>query len=357
MVGDCGSLGAVGEWQKITPPDIVVQSGDKLQAFAFAVDPVNSGTVYFGTAYQHQWKSTDCGSTWAPGDSGRNGEAWNHAMNWTFVVDPIEPNVVYTNSGYGDHGSGLWKSIDSGANWDAAWPPANQPELDGHLTYNFANVLVMDPADHKHLILTFHETCMLDGAQTCIAESKDAGTTWKLIAGQADWNGGEGQILYFLDASDHWIWGSQTNGFYRTENGGASWTQLKDEHDMVFSTSHLQGSGMYRTAADVYYLAAANGLYRSTDAGKTWTSIPDTGPISGGMLGDGETLYTSRCYFGGFCQERTDFLLTSPESDGLTWTVLPSPPMTEGGSLGFDKGHDLLFSSNGADGFWRVRTR
>ena len=104
VVGDCGGLAAPGTWENITPPDIVVPPGEELAAFAFAVDPVNSGTVYFGTAYQRMWKTTDCGSTWVPGDTGRNGAAWEHAMNWTFLVDPIEPNVVYTNTGYGDMG-------------------------------------------------------------------------------------------------------------------------------------------------------------------------------------------------------------------------------------------------------------
>lgn len=356
VVGDCGGLGEPGVWENITPPGIVVASGDKLAAFAFAVDPVNSGTVYFGTAYQRMWKTTDCGSTWTAGETGRNGEAWMHAMNWTFVVDPIEPNVVYTNTGYGNMGSGLWKSVNSGADWDPIWPPPNQPTLDdGHLTYNFANIVAMDPEDHRHLLLTFHESCTLDGAKTCIAESEDAGASWHLIAGQPDWDGGEGQILYFLDGRDTWIWGSQSNGFYRTENAGGSWTKLVDEKGAEFSTSHLQGSGLYRAKTGVFYLAASNGVYRSPD-GKAWTLVPDTGPIGGGLVGDGTTMYTSRCYFGDFCMPRTDLLLTSPETDGQSWTVLPSPPMSQGGSLGYDRGHHLLYSSNGAAGFWRVRT-
>lgn len=356
VVGDCGALAAPGVWENITPPDIVVPSGEDLAAFAFAVDPVNQGTVYFGTAYQRMWKTTDCGSTWAPADTGRNGAAWNHAMNWTFAVDPIEPNVVYTNTGYGDMGSGLWKSINSGVDWDPIWPPPGQPDLDdGHLTYNFANVIALDPDDHRHLLLTFHETCTLDGARTCIAESDDAGATWRLIPGRPEWDGNEGQILYFLDARDHWIWGSQSNGFFRTDDGGRTWTQLVDETGAPFYTSHLQGSGMYRTAAGTYYLAASNGVYRSPD-GRAWTLVPMTGPIGGGLVGNGTTLFYSRCYFGDFCEPREDMLLTSPETDGQTWTVLPSPTMTQGGSLGYDPGHRLLYSSNGADGFWRVRT-
>src|SRR6185503_16069895 len=63
-VGDCDGLGAVGEWQDITPP-IELAEDEELAAFAFAVDPIHSGTVYFGTAYQKMWKTTDCGASWA----------------------------------------------------------------------------------------------------------------------------------------------------------------------------------------------------------------------------------------------------------------------------------------------------
>jgi hypothetical protein len=356
QVGDCDGLGAVGEWQDITPPQIMPPEGESLAAFAFAVDPVHSGTVYFGTANQQMWKSTNCGATWARIGIGPTEDPWEQAMNWTFLVDPIAPDTVYTNTGYGSHGNGLWKSTDQGATWNVIWPPANQPDLAAHLTYQFANVVVMDPEDHLHLLLTFHEECRLDDATTCIAETTDGGATWTLVKGQPGWNGNEGQILYFLDDEDTWLWGSQTNGFFRTDNHGASWTEVHDENGDPFFTSHLQGSGMYKNAAGIYHLAAGNGLYRSPD-GITWTLVPDTGPIGGGIVSDGDTMYYGRCYFGDFCEPRGDLLLTSPEADGLTWTPLPSPDMRRGGSLAYDLGHDLLYSSNGESGFWRVVTR
>jgi hypothetical protein len=40
-----------------------------------------------------------------------------------------------------------------------------------------------------------------------------------------------------------------------------------------------------------------------------------------------------------------------------TWTVLPSPTLTMGGTLGYDPGHGLLYSSNGRSGFWRIKVR
>ena len=47
--------------------------------------------------------------------------------------------------------------------------------------------------------------------------------------------------------------------------------------------------------------------------------------------------------------------LTSPESDGRAWTALPNvPKLSQGGNLGYDPAHKVLYSSNLAAGLWRV---
>jgi hypothetical protein len=279
-------------------------------------------------------------------------------MNWTFAVDPKDPQVVYTNSGYGTMGSGLLKSVNAGVDWDIIWPPPQQPDLSAHFQYNFANVVTIDPADHLHLVLTFHEACIgMAGVATCIAESFDAGARWKLIPGDPVWNGNEGQLFYFLDNSRTWIWASQTNGFYRSENSGASWTVLLDAKGKPFFPSHLQGAGLYRAKNGVFYVAAGDGIFRSPD-GKTWTITNNTNPIGGGLASDGTTMFASRCFFGGFCAADTQVFLSSPETDGVTWTLMPSgPKIGMGGEMHYDTGHNLLFASTFQKGFWRVVTK
>lgn len=363
VVGACGALGPVGTWQEITPPPVKMGLATRMPSdaggtFAFAVDPVSSGTVYVGTVYQKMWKSTDCGSTWQPLGTGRQAGSWDHAMNWTFAVDPVEPNVLYTNSGYGTMGSGLLKSVNGGVDWDVVWPPAGQPDLAAHFQYNFANVVTLDPADHKHLVLTFHESCIgMPGVATCIAESFDAAATWKLIPGDPVWNGNEGQLFYFLENARTWIWASQTNGFYRSEDAGKSWAILEDDKGKSFFPSHLQGAGLYRAKNGVFYVAAGNGIYRSPD-GKVWTLAANTGPIGGGIASDGTTIFASRCFFGGFCAAGAQVFMSSPETDGMTWTLLPEgPKLAMGGEMHTDSGHNLLYASTFDKGFWRVVTR
>lgn len=174
-LGACDGLKPSGTWEEITPPEVKAgfgKSKDGGGTFAFAIDPVNQGTVYLGTLYQKVWKSTDCGATWTHVATGKNGAVVDSGMNWTFAVDPIEPNVVYTNSGYG--GNGLFKSKNGGVDWDVVWPPPAQPELGKAFTYNFANVVAMDPKDHLHILLTFHESCLAPHPATCIAETRTA---------------------------------------------------------------------------------------------------------------------------------------------------------------------------------------
>lgn len=351
-VSDCSNLPAAGVFEEITPPEVKTGIGAKNESnqtnggpFAMAVDPVNLGTVYSGTLFQGVWKTTDCGANWTKIATGTNGDDVNRGMNWTLAVDPQEPNVVYTNSGYGSNG--LFKSLDGGVNWTDIWSGKSQPELAKAFTYNFANVIAIDPSDHQHILLTFHEACLAPHPATCIVESFDAGSSWRIIDGEPTWNGNEGQVIFFLDDSKTWLWGSQTNGFWRSGDSGKTWQAIPG-----MTTSHLQGSQILRTRAGSYFAAGSDGIWTSPDGKvETWQLVPDTGPILGGLVSDGTTMYASTCYFGDFCNPR---YLHSAETDGKTWTAMTSPMMSQGGNLGYDKAHKLLYSSNLDAGLWRV---
>jgi hypothetical protein len=135
-VNDCNGLAAPGVFEEITPPEVKTTLGEKTPdgqtkggPFAMAVDPVNQGTIYSGTLLQGVWKSTDCGANWTKIPTGTNAGDVNRGMNWTFAIDPLEPDTVYTNSGYGSNG--LFKSIDGGVNSSYALRAVRRPG--GHL--------------------------------------------------------------------------------------------------------------------------------------------------------------------------------------------------------------------------------
>jgi len=351
-VNACDGLAAPGVFEEITPPKVKAGIGAKTPdgqtnggTFAMAVDPVNLGTVYAGTLFQGLWKSTDCGANWTEIPTGTNGTDVNRGMNWTLMMDPTDPNVLYTNSGYGSNG--LFKTMDGGVNWTDVWSQKSQPDLAKAFTYNFANVVAIDPGNHLHVLLTFHEPCLAPHPATCIAESVTGGATWKIIDGDPSWSGNEGQVIFFLDKSSNWLWGSQTNGFWRSGDSGQSWTAIPK-----MTTSHLQSSQLLRTQSGAFFVAAADGIWTSPDGLATdWKLVADTGPIVGGLVSDGTTMYGSTCYFANFCNPR---YLRSPETDGQTWTAFKSPTLSQGGNLGYDKAHHLLYSSNLDAGLWRV---
>jgi len=353
-VSACDGLAAPGVFEEITPPEVKLGIGQKTAAnatkggtFAMAVDPVNQGTVYAGTLHQGLWKTTDCGASWAIIGTGTSAVDVNSGMNWTLAIDPQAPEVVYTNSGYGT--GDLFKSTDGGVNWTDIWSPKSQPVLGKSFTFNFANVIALDPSDSRHILLTFHEPCLAPHPATCIAESMDAGGSWRLIDGEPSWNGNEGQVIFFLDNSTTWLWGSATNGYWRSGDSGKSWEAIPD-----MTTSHLQGSQITRSADGTFYASSTKGIWRSPDGkAANWTLVPDTGPTVGGLLTTGTTLYASTCYFANKCDSPR--YLKSPEADGQKWTAMPmSPKMTQGGNLGYDKAHKLLYSSNLDAGLWRV---
>jgi photosystem II stability/assembly factor-like uncharacterized protein len=352
-VGNCASLAAEGVFEEITPPSVRAStsaSANQGGSFAITVDPANHGTVYLGTRNSKLWKTTDCGATWRLIATGKNGADINRGMNWTLAIDPMDPNVVYTNSGYGSNG--LFKSPNGGVDWLVIWPPSRQPELARAFTYNFANVVALDPANHLHILLTFHESCLPPHPATCIAETLDGGSTWRLIDGNPKWKGSEGQLIYFLEDSHTWLWGSESNGFWRSNDSGTTWEAIPG---MI--VSHLQGSQLYRRKDGTFFLATTNGIWRSSDGkASNWRLVPNTGPLVGGLVSSDTTMYASTCYFPSFCKQVR--YLSSPEDDGDTWTVMPSPDeITMGGTMGYDGRYHLLYSSNMLGGVWRVVVR
>jgi hypothetical protein len=352
MVQAC-DLAPVGAWQAITPPQVSLPgpSGSTFGTNAFVLDPSQPGVVYLGTSSQGIYKTTDCGSTWVHIDTGNNGAKLDTGRNWTMVIDPIHPDTLYTNSGYGGLTGGLVKSTNGGVDWDIVWPPANDPTWanvvgDG----SFLGMVSMDPGDPTHLLLLFHADCAAPHQPVCLGESTDAGQSWRIVEGDPKMAGAHGGSLFFLGNAKTWLY-RETGGLWRTADGGSSWTQV--------STVGNDGAGsqIYRSATGAFYIGLQSGLARSTD-GISWSIMPGTGQFTGGIAGDGTTIYASDYTVCFDWNSPITPYFTSPEADGMTWTAMPtSPPVQQGGTLAYDASHHILYSSNCQDGFWRVRTQ
>jgi hypothetical protein len=354
--GPCNQLADAGTWESITPPVAPLHSIDPCAyGGEFVMNPLDPSMLYVGTCNEGIWKTTDCGSSWVHINTGTNGVALDSGRQWTFLIDPVDPNILYTNSGYnscvsgstdpGNCINGAFKSTNGGVDWQVIWPPSD-PNLSQVVAYNFVGHLAMDPTDRQHLLVSFHATCAAPHSAACIGESKDGGETWRLVDGLAQWTGGEGQAIYFLDGGGTWLFGSQSNGLWRTSDSGATWTDLNSPQ------GHAAGA-LYRTAGGTFYLATPGGILRSPD-GIAWSLVPNSGDTMLGLTGNGTTLFASR----GFPWDPSTTLYepfwTSPENDGQTWTKISSPMLSNGGSLAYDKVHKILYSTDLGAGVWRV---
>ncbi|MFT3712351.1 MAG: hypothetical protein QM817_32290 [Archangium sp.] len=347
VVLGCSGLADAGVWEELTPP--AARSDVSTNCYyggSFVVDPTDRRNVFLGSCQAGIFKSTDCGATWTKVSTGRHSIDINSGRQWTMAIDPTNPQILYANSGYNLHdgnNSTLYKSINGGVDWDQIWPPANAMGVPG-----FVGGVQMDPTDSQHLLLGMHAACGAPHANACFGESLNGGMTWRIVDGEASWNGGEGSTVSFLGNSDTWIFKSETNGLWRTTNRGQSWTFI--------SGGIAHGTGdLVHTSAGTFIQATSNGVLRSSD-GIMWSAVQNSGNLVNGMtVIEGTTIVSSRGFPwnpGGNPQPYQPFLIS--RDDGLTWSTLPSPMLNNAGQLSFDPDHRILYTSNLNAGFWRV---
>lgn len=333
--------GTVGVWVNITPPVSLDFNSpkDNYGTQTIGSSPVAPRTLYVGTCYQGIWKSTDGGDHWTKVNTGTNGSNLDTGRNWSLAVDPTNPDVVYTVSGYGA-GQGLWKSSNGGKDWAQVF---SQSELQSYTADVYS--VTIDPADHLHLLVAFHSgfNFMPDAG---LAESKNGGQSWTWIAPQP-W--GAGHYAFFI-TSTTWLVTTQGAGLWRTTNSGTSWTKVSAD-----SMQH-GGNQLYRSKTGALYVGGLHQLQRSTDQGEHWSQVgPVTADGYNAVVGDGTVLYAQPANTGAAQQKNTYF--TSAETDGLTWVAFNQQQFTDGPmAMVFDAQNRVVYSSNWGAGVWRLAT-
>jgi hypothetical protein len=251
----------------------------------------------------------------------------------------MQPDVLYTTNLYGKSW-GVFKSTNGGVDWDPLFPTTGDVP-----TYAargaFALLISMDPTDHRHLVVAFHDGCTGPYAPDCVAETSDSGATWRLVSVPNPTHGVDGNGVVVLD-TDRWLYGLDSYGEWVTLDRGAHWTQVFNDG------SHRH----YQSSLGIHFVPTHHhGLLRSTDL-LHWTAIPKTEGI-GSPIGDGRTMYGSLdcSSSNGHCYT------TSPDGDGENWTSIASEvTLNSTGNGAWDPDHHILYSSNSISGLWRVVT-
>jgi hypothetical protein len=337
-VGQCNGLAAAGQWENITPPGITLQAPYK-GTIATLLDPQNSGTLYSTTYASGILKSTDCGASWKKVNTGRNGDKLDAGSVWSAAIDPVDPRTLYALSGYG--ANGLWKSTNGGVDWDDVLTP-------GLGMPGFVARVALDPTNHNHVFINFHDNCTGGHNPVCFGESTDGGTTWKVIdfPTQIKNGWGEGTFLLPIDAT-HWLY--ENWEIYYTSDAGRSWGP-------AFGSA-VQG-GYFQIGTD-YFVPSGYGVLKSTNAGVSWSQIANSGYALDAIMGDGSRLFALR----GFQPpDNANFIWSAPYDHIDQWSALARPGSPDtfsagGTDLAYDADHHLLYIAAQAAGLWRTVTQ
>ncbi len=243
----------------------------------FAFHPDHDHVYYVAVSSGGLFKTVNNGTTWTPIFDGEG----SYALG-VVELDPADPNVVWVGTGENNSqrsvgfGDGVYKSIDGGATW------SNMGLGDsGHISQ-----IWIDPEDSDTVLVAAQGPLWNSGGDRGLYKTTDGGDNWELILSVDEDTGINEFVVDPRDSNRivassyqrrRHVWvlinGGPGSGIHRTEDGGATWTEI---------SAGLPGDNMGRiglagapTDPDrIYAIIEANdderGIYHSSDFGLSW---------------------------------------------------------------------------------------
>ncbi len=248
------------------------------------VDPNNEDTIYIGAASGGVWKSADAGKTFE--------SVWEDDLVQSIGAIGITPDgTLYVGTGeanpgggslvYG--GTGVYKSSNGGEDW----------EYIGLKDSNAIGRIIVDPSNPDKVWVAASGPLFHDGGDRGLYVTEDGGETWELALEGFNETTGAVDIAIDPENPDRvfvamWDrirypnerkYGGEGSGVYRSDDGGATWTLLKEglpSGEKVgrigLSISSTDTEKVYATViqTDGYF----EGFYISSDGGDSWEKQP-----------------------------------------------------------------------------------
>jgi len=278
---------AAARWQLMGPTAI---GGRVLD---IAVDATENNTLYIATATGGVWKSTDGGTNYLP--------SWPDNLTQSIGALAVGGDgAIYAGTGEAGPGggsvtfggTGLYRSRDKGRTWAYV----------GLESAGGFGRIVVDPKNPKRVFAAATGNLYTRGGQRGVYRSVDGGSSWSLVLKGSTPT--TGAVDLAIDPTNprrmyattwdrvryptHRVYGGPGSGFYRSVDGGGTWTRVTNgpTGESPAETGRISVVVAASNPARLYSLVIASngghgGFFRSDDAGVTWTVIPDTSMLTG----------------------------------------------------------------------------
>jgi photosystem II stability/assembly factor-like uncharacterized protein len=203
-----------------------------------------------------------------------------------------QPNVYY----FGATGGGVWKTTDSGLNW--------QPVSDGFFKTGSVGAIGVSESDPNIIYVGMGEVPIRGNVShgDGVYKSTDAGKTWKHI-GLADTRQisrvrvhPKNSDIVYVAALGH-VWGpNEQRGVFKSIDGGKTWKKVLFKSakagvsDFILDPANpnVLYAGLWEVYRKPWTLESGGpdgGIHKSTDGGETWTDISKNQGLPKGIVG------------------------------------------------------------------------
>lgn len=243
-----------------------------------AIHPRDRATWYIAVGSGGVWKTVNNGTTWTP--------IFEHQSSYSvgaISIDPNNPEVIWVGSGenvsgrHVGYGDGVYKSLDGGASWTNMGLGSSE---------HIAKILI-DPRDSDIVFVAAEGPLWVSGGERGVYRSNDGGGSWQAIltfgndTGVTDleFDPADPETLYAASYQRRRkVWallaGGPESGIHKSTDGGETWRQLRaglptgDLGKIGLAVSPQHPEVVYATIeAD----DESEGFYRSANGGESWT--------------------------------------------------------------------------------------
>jgi len=243
-------------------------------------------TVFVGAASGGVWRSFDGGTTFKPVFDKQPVQSIG-----AITIDPSNPKTIWVGTGESwmrnsvSIGDGIYKSTDGGETWSNMGLPKSE---------HIVRVLV-HPKQSDTVYACVPGKLWSDSPDRGLYKTTDGGKNWSLVLKGSNLSTGCSSVTMDPKNPDRlfagmwdfrrkgWTFRSggegpdvpSGSGFYRSEDGGKSWTELTEKSNAGLPAKPWGRVETVVAPSDgnvVYTLieSAHSALYRSSDGGKTW---------------------------------------------------------------------------------------